>query len=121
MGCYVGQTGRHLQFRLGEHKNNEGPVKRHFNSCNEKLTEDHVRILHTTSRDEKYLLALEALYIREIKPSINTKDEYRKRELKISAFYMQEVFLISTCCVKNSDVIFCQFFITAVEVSLHWT
>ena len=47
-------------------------------------------MLGITSRDEKYLLALEALYIRERKPSINTKDEYRRRELKISAYYMRE-------------------------------
>ena len=88
--CYVGQTGRHLQFRLREHQRNEGPVKSHFNSCTEKLTEEHIRILHMTIREEKYLLALEALYIRERKPSINTKDEYRRRELKISAYYMRE-------------------------------
>ena len=28
--CYVGQTSRHLQTRFTEHKNNSGPVKRHF-------------------------------------------------------------------------------------------
>ena len=86
--CYVGQTGRHLQFRLKEHQLREGPVKIHYHRCTETLTEEHIRILHMTTREENFLLALEALYIRERKPSINTRDEYRRRELKITTYYM---------------------------------
>ena len=81
--CYVGQTGRHLQVRLREHLLRDGPVKTHLNKCSTTIAEEHVRILHTTTRDEKFLLALEALYIRERKPSINTRDEYRSRGLLI--------------------------------------
>ena len=81
--CYVGQTGRHLQIRLREHILRPGPMMTHLNKCSTTIAEEHVRILHTTTRDEKYLLALEALYIRERKPSINTRDEYRSRELII--------------------------------------
>ena len=36
-----------------------------------------------SARGEAFLLTLEALFIRELKPRINTKDEYRSRELKI--------------------------------------
>jgi len=81
--CYVGQTGRHLQVRLKEHLLRDGPVKTHYNKCSRTIAEEHVRILHTTTRDERFLLTLEALYIRERKPSINTRDEYRSRGLLI--------------------------------------
>ena len=80
--CYVGQTSRHLQSRFKEHKRG-GPVKIHLNECNVNINEENVDILQTTSRGENHLLTLEALNIREIKPSINTKDEYRSRELTI--------------------------------------
>ena len=45
--------------------------------------EEDVNIMHQTSRGEAFLLTLEALWIRELKPEINTKDEYRSRELTI--------------------------------------
>ena len=80
--CYVGQTSRHLQSRFKEHKRG-GPMKLHLNECNVNITDENVDILQTTSRGESHLLTLEALNIREIKPSINTKDEYRSRELTI--------------------------------------
>ena len=44
---------------------------------------DDVRILHRTTRGRDFLETLEALYIREIEPTLNTKDEYRSRELTI--------------------------------------
>ena len=81
--CYVGQTGRHLQTRLKEHLLRSGPMKTHLRQCATSITEEHIRILHTTTRGENHLLTLEALHIREKKPSINTKDEYRSRELII--------------------------------------
>ena len=58
-------------------------MKAHHTECSAKLTDDNAVILHQTARGEDYRLTLEALYIREIKPSINTKDEYRSRELTI--------------------------------------
>ena len=81
--CYVGQTGRHLQVRLKEHLLRPGPMSTHLHQCSTTITEEDVRILHTTTRDERYLLTLEALHIWERKPSINTKDEYRSRQLMI--------------------------------------
>ena len=81
--CYVGQTGRHLQTRLREHSNRKGPVKEHMAKCETDWSEDNVSILSATSQGEVHLLTLEALWIREIKPVINTKDEYRSRELTI--------------------------------------
>ena len=81
--CYVGQTSRHLLTRFKEHCNRKGPVKSHFLNCKTKLTTENVSILHQTSRGENYLLTMEALYIREHKPTINTKDEYKRRELTL--------------------------------------
>ena len=69
--CYVGQTGRHLQTRLREHLLRPGPMKTHLSQCSTTITEEHVKILHTTTRGENHLLTLEALHIRERKPSIN--------------------------------------------------
>lgn len=81
--CYVGQTSRHLQSRFREHTKNQGPMKRHMVHCNVTITENDVDILQSTSRGESYLLTLEALHIQELKPSINTRDEYRSRTLTI--------------------------------------
>ena len=42
-----------------------------------------ISILHATHGSILQLMTHEALWIREIKPSINTKDEYKRRELTI--------------------------------------
>ena len=81
--CYVGQTGRQLQHRFKEHLLRTGPVKAHLSKCNTTLTEQNIEILNCTSKGESFLLTLEALHIRERKPSINTRDEYRSRELYV--------------------------------------
>ena len=81
--CYIGQTGWHLQTRLREHSSRKGPAKEHIAKCETAWSEDNVSILSATSQGEVHLLTLEALWIREIKPDINTKDEYRSRELTI--------------------------------------
>ena len=58
--CYVGQNNRHMITSFKEHSNQKNKtVRKHF------------------------YLTLEALYIREIKPELNTKDDYRSRELAI--------------------------------------
>ena len=81
--CYVGETARHLQFRFKEHIQKPGPMRTHLSQCNTTLSEKDIDILQSSSRGETYLLTLEALHQRELKPTINTKEEYRSRELKI--------------------------------------
>ena len=82
--CYVGQTSRHLQTRFREHVNNEKqPVKKHFSQCGTSPTAEDVDILGSTSRGVEYLMTLEALWIKELGPEINTKDEYRSKTLTI--------------------------------------
>ena len=80
---YVGQTNRHLQSRFKENVNNQGPVRNHLKICNTKTTDEDIKILTSTQRGEEYLLTLEALWIDELNPSLNTKDEYRRRSLTI--------------------------------------
>ena len=85
-GCnasYVGQTTRHITTRLSEHRSRKGPVKDHFIKCEKDIDNDCVKILDSTTKSDSYLLTLEALWIRDIKPLINTKDEFKSRELII--------------------------------------
>ena len=80
--CYVGQTTRHLITRLKEHQRS-GPVRNHLNECRASLEIDNVNILCSSSFEQR-LMTLEALMIREIKPKLNTKDEYKSRALVIT-------------------------------------
>ena len=80
---YVGQTTRHLTTRLAEHKSRKGPVKEHFIQCKSQIENDCISVLDTTTNSDSFLLTLEAIWIRDIKPKINTKDEFRSRELII--------------------------------------
>ncbi len=83
--CYVGQTDRHSRTRFGELKTKRsGPVRNHFEVCvNRKLESSDMTILHKTTGSIAFLETLEALYIRELKPTLNTRDEWRSRELTI--------------------------------------
>ena len=81
--CYVGETTRHLQTRVKEHIQKKGPMKTHLGLCSTTLVDDNIEILQASARGESYLLTLEALHIKEVKPTINTKEEWKSRELKI--------------------------------------
>ena len=80
--CYVGQTSRHLQTRIREHANPSTTVGSHMFQWNVNLSMDDVTII-ATSRSTYHLLILEALWIKDIKPSLNTKDEFRSHALTI--------------------------------------
>ena len=81
---YVGETTRHLQTRTKEHVQKPGPMNTHLAECATTLSDDDVEILQTSARGEAYLLTLEALRQKELKPTtVNTKEEYRSRELTI--------------------------------------
>ena len=87
-GCqssYVGCTIRHMYARLSEHGSTNQPVGKHFHQCiGSKPELEDVRILQQTPRTVDYLLALESLYIKDMKPNLNTKDEYRSRRLTLN-------------------------------------
>ena len=85
--CYIGQTVRRILTRFKEHCAPSQPVRKHFAACEgAELTFDNMDILKTSSRGEQHLLTLEALFIAEKKPKINTKDEYRSRMLTIRLY-----------------------------------
>ena len=78
---YVGQTSRHVQQRFREHVGSQGIFKKHFEVCNVSPSMDFVKILGRAKFDR--LLSLEALFISEINPALNTKDEFRSRTLTL--------------------------------------
>ena len=80
--CYVGQTTRHLQTRIKEHSRQSSLLGVHFKECNSILSIDDVNIL-SRAKSAHQLLVLEALYINQLKPLLNTKDEYRSHTLVI--------------------------------------
>ena len=81
--CYVGCTNQHLITRSKQHRDRQGPVRTQFSQCNVVLETSMIKVLALTQKSEKHLLTLEALYIRDIRPSLNTQDSYKSRELKI--------------------------------------
>ena len=83
--CYVGQTRRYLFTRFNEHKNQkDGAVKSHFYNCvKQKASFQDIEVIDTTTKSLDHLLTLEALYIRDLKSKLNTKDEFRNKELII--------------------------------------
>ena len=80
-GTYIGQTVRHLSTRLKEHGFKNAPVNLHFRSCQQTLTDADAVIVDSV-RDPITLLALEAVYIKRRKPTINTKDEFKSHTLQ---------------------------------------
>ena len=74
-----------LGVRFGEHKGPSKPVGKHLRKCNalQYVTLESVEILASTTRSERYLFTLEALWQKEERPKINTKDEFKRHELTI--------------------------------------
>ena len=79
--CYVGQNSRHIITRFNEHTRN-GPIANHIKTCC-CVSMDDVTILERTNRSVAHLMTLEDLHIKAIKPTLNTKDEYKSRSLTI--------------------------------------
>ena len=85
---YVGMTSRHLKSRISEHLNkgeNKGPIVIHSETClSSNPTAQNFKILKKVQKNNiVYLSVMEALFIREINPSLNTKDEFKGRRLRI--------------------------------------
>ena len=85
--CYVGKTSRHLCTRFGEHRTKKSePVFKHLKSCggNAKLLSgENIEVLASVTKGAFQLSIMEALFIREIRPGLNVRDEYRDHELNI--------------------------------------
>ena len=82
--CYVGQEeeeeeeeNQHLVKRFKQHCQPSQPFGKHIRLCGVSPVFDDkkdVSVLHITTRSIPFLEALEAFWIREICPTINTKD-----------------------------------------------
>ena len=81
--CYVGQTIRHLQTRFKEHLKPSAAVSKHLKICKTTISCKETEILAATQRGQALLMTLESIWIRDLAPSINTKEEYKSRELTI--------------------------------------
>ena len=83
--CYIGATCRCIDVRFKEHMGPDAPVCKHLKNCRAlgKITVEQMEILASTTRSTKYLFTLEALWQKEERPSINTKDEYKRHELTV--------------------------------------
>ena len=64
---------------LKEHIGSSGLLKKHFQDCDVMPSFEMVKILGREKLEK--LLTLEALFISEIKPTLNTKDEFKSRNL----------------------------------------
>ena len=77
-------TTRHLITRIKEHFLPDGVMTKHKRICGATLDPFTCgEILGKTNRNVVYLSILEALHIRESKPTLNVKDEFRGRLLRI--------------------------------------
>ena len=84
-GCnsmYVGQTCRHITTTVAEHAKADSPIGIYAIECNGDKTAFHWKILDQYG-NQSNLMTLEVLYIRTLKLAINTRDEYRTRELTL--------------------------------------
>ena len=84
--CYIGKTNQYNEVRFGKHLTPSQPVGKHLRSCDalNNISIEDVEILAASTRGDQYLLTLEALWQKEKRPSINTKDEYQSRQLTIT-------------------------------------
>ena len=61
------------------------PVAMHFADCGLIMKKEDMVILASTNKSVTHLYILEALFVRELKPFINTqlKDDYKTRKLRV--------------------------------------
>ena len=77
--CWQNKLTSHTQFKEHAYKHNQ-PVHAHFDKCTcSSPTLNGVKIFASTSPSLNFILTLEALHIREIKPKINTKESTAAR------------------------------------------
>ena len=85
--CYVGFTHQHLCSRYQDHRKPSRAVGKHLRACGtlKSVGVDDIEILAHSTRGTAYLMTLEALWQQELRPTINTKKEWKSRELTIKS------------------------------------
>ena len=99
---YVGQTVRHLTTRIEEHGKEDTPVGQHIRQCGSESGRAELKwkIIDQASSRIK-LLTLETMHIRKERPAINTRDEFRSRELPLRLEFQNQKNLAKT---KNFEI-----------------
>lgn len=79
---YVGQTSRHLLLRTREHLGSRGVMRAHLETygVNDLNEFEDISIMGQSNMLCK-LMTLEALYISQFKPSLNSKYELKSRNI----------------------------------------
>ena len=72
-----------MRRRLSDNVSKSEVTRPHMEQCGASLKGENVTILGSTSRGDKYLITLVALFIQELKPQLNTKDEFKSRTLTL--------------------------------------
>ena len=86
---YIGYTERLLRERITEHgKNGNTEVSEHLRECGGGINQESFKILYKINKNKglMHLRTAEALFIRSNKPSLNNKDEFRSRKLRLKLF-----------------------------------
>ena len=87
-GCssiYVGQTNQHVTTRISEHQKKGFPVGQHVECCG--TAHDIEWEILDACREFEKLMRIEPIYIKKLKPQLNTRDEYRMRELILNYLF----------------------------------
>ena len=109
---YDGQNDRFLTTRIEEHKKRDSPVGLHLQQCSlDRNSADLSWESIDRSNNQTKLLTLEAIHIRKEKPGLNTRDEFRSRELTLKIQF-QELFdlvwiEIMTLKLRDRSIINC--------------
>ena len=104
-GCrsiYLDQMVRHLTKRIEEHRKEDTPVGQHIRHCGSENGKSgfNWKIIDQAFISIK-LFTLEALLIRKERPAINTRDEFRSRELTVRLYFQNRKILTKT---KNIEI-----------------
>ena len=85
-------TQRHFCTRINEHQQNgensaerKSPIRIHTEQCygGQPKPQDFIILRKVQNPNVVYLSVMEALFIREHKPALNTRDEFKGRQLRI--------------------------------------
>ena len=79
---YVGKTNRHFATRLSEHLKRTSPLGEHLLNCVGHTKDARSKIVDKTRFSDK-LLSLKAIYIAQLDPQLNTREEYAQRHLTL--------------------------------------
>ena len=92
-GCkyiYEGKICRHINTKVAEHAMLDSPMEIHAIECNCGKAAFQWKIIDQCGKQSK-LMTLEALQLRTLKRAINTRNEYRTRELTLKTQFGDKI------------------------------